>query len=67
MLAPGVDAAGMEALAARLLRRVRARGTVRISAGFVVGPADAEQLLIDADEALAAAKRRGKDRALSYA
>jgi GGDEF domain-containing protein len=57
----------MEALATRLLARVRQQDTVRISAGFVVGPADAEQLLIDADGALAAAKRAGKDRALSYA
>jgi diguanylate cyclase (GGDEF)-like protein len=66
VLAPGIDDAGMEALATRLLARVRQQDTVRISAGFVVGPADAEQLLIDADGALAAAKRAGKDRALSY-
>ena len=39
---------------------------MRISAGYVVGVADADQLLIDADGALAAAKRAGKDRALSY-
>jgi diguanylate cyclase (GGDEF)-like protein len=67
VLAPGIDDAGMEALAARLMARVRTQGTVRISAGYVVGPADADQLLIDADGALAAAKRAGKDRALNYA
>ena len=38
---------------------------VRVSAGWVVGSGDTEQLLSDADEALAAAKRAGKDRALS--
>jgi diguanylate cyclase (GGDEF)-like protein len=67
VLAPGIDEEGMEALAGRLMSRVRTQGTVRISAGFVVGPADTEQLLIDADRALAAAKRAGKDRALNYA
>src|SRR3954447_3090920 len=66
VLAPSVDAAGMEALAARLLAAVRADGTVRISAGFVVAPADADQLLRDADDALAVAKRSGKNQALSY-
>jgi len=66
VLAPSVDAAGMEALAGRLLAAVRADGTVRISAGFVVAPADADQLLRDADEALAVAKRSGKNQALSY-
>jgi diguanylate cyclase (GGDEF)-like protein len=67
LLARGIDEAGMEALAARLLAGVRARDGVRISAGWVVGPADAEQLLAAADAALARAKRAGKDRALSYA
>jgi diguanylate cyclase (GGDEF)-like protein len=67
VLAPGIDEAGMEALAARLLERVREQDTVRVSAGFVIGPADAEQLLRDADVALASAKRAGKDRAISYA
>jgi diguanylate cyclase (GGDEF)-like protein len=66
VLAPGIDTAGMEALAARLMSRVRTQGTVRISAGFVVGQADGDQLLIDADRALAAAKQAGKDRALAY-
>jgi diguanylate cyclase (GGDEF)-like protein len=67
VLAPGIDEAGMQALAERLMSRVRTQGTVRISAGFVVGPADPEQLLIDAARALAAAKQAGKARALSYA
>jgi GGDEF domain-containing protein len=48
------------------MSRVRTQGTVRISAGFVVGQADGDQLLIDADRALAAAKQAGKDRALAY-
>jgi diguanylate cyclase (GGDEF)-like protein len=66
VLVPGADEAGMAALAARLLAHVRT-GTVRVSAGWVVGVPDADQLLMDADAALAAAKRDGKDRALSYA
>jgi PleD family two-component response regulator len=56
----------MAALSARVLAQVRA-GTVRVSAGWVVGAADADALLADADAALSAAKRDGKDRALSYA
>jgi diguanylate cyclase (GGDEF)-like protein len=66
LLAPGIDAAGMEALAERLLAEIRFGDTVRISAGWVVGAADASQLLLEADEALRAAKRDGKNRALSY-
>jgi len=67
VLAPGVDEAGMQALAERLLDAIRADGSVRISAGYVVAPAEADELLREADGALAAAKRGGKDRALSYA
>ena len=64
---PGIDAAGMEALAQRLMAEIRFGDVVRISAGWVVGAPDPSQLLLEADEALAAAKRAGKDRALSYA
>jgi diguanylate cyclase (GGDEF)-like protein len=66
VLAPAADAVGMEVLAGRLLAEIRTVDSVRISAGWVIGPADADQLMIDADEALATAKRAGKDRALSY-
>jgi diguanylate cyclase (GGDEF)-like protein len=67
LLAPGIDEAGMQALAERLIQGIRDGDTVRISAGWVVGPAEPSQLLLEADEALRAAKRGGKDRALSYA
>jgi diguanylate cyclase (GGDEF)-like protein len=67
VLARGVDPAGMESLAQRLLTDVRASATVRISAGWAVASGGCERLLNDADQALAAAKRSGKDRALSYA
>jgi diguanylate cyclase (GGDEF)-like protein len=67
VLARGIDPEGMAALADRLLARIRETESLRISAGWVVGPADADQLLGEADEALARAKRGGKDRALSYA
>ena len=66
LLAPGIDAAGMQALAQRLMTEIRIGDVVRISAGWVVGAPDPSQLLLEADEALAAAKRAGKDRALSY-
>jgi diguanylate cyclase (GGDEF)-like protein len=66
LLAPGIDAAGMEALAQRLMAEIRFGDVVRISAGWVVGAPDPSQLLLEADEALAAAKRAGKDRAVSY-
>ena len=66
LLAPGIDAAGMEALAQRLMSEIRFGDIVRISAGWVVGAADPQQLLLEADEALRAAKRGGKNRALSY-
>jgi len=67
LLAPGIDEAGMEALAQRLMAEIRYGDTVRISAGWVVGAADPQQLLLEADEALRAAKRSGKNRALNYA
>ena len=66
LVAPGIDAAGMQALAERLMTQVRIRRQVRISAGWVVGDAEPSQLLLEADEALRAAKRDGKDRALAY-
>jgi uncharacterized flavoprotein (TIGR03862 family) len=62
----GSDGAWMEALAQRLMAEIRFGDVVRISAGWVVGAPDPSQLLLEADEALAAAKRAGKDRAVSY-
>ncbi len=53
---------GMSALAERLLEAVRLGNSVRISVGWAIGGDD---LLHDADNALAEAKRGGKDRALS--
>ena len=66
LLAPGIDAEGMEALAQRLMAEIRFGDAVRISAGWVVGDSEPSQLLLEADEALRAAKRDGKNRALSY-
>jgi diguanylate cyclase (GGDEF)-like protein len=66
IMAPGVDEAGMEALARRLLLQIRVGDIVRISAGWVVAEAEPSQLLLEADHALRAAKRGGKDRALAY-
>jgi diguanylate cyclase (GGDEF)-like protein len=66
LLAPGIDAEGMEALAQRLMSEIRFGDIVRISAGWVVGAANPTELLREADEALRAAKRGGKNRALSY-
>ena len=62
VLVPGTDHDGMAALAERLLQAVRLGNSVRISVGWAIGTGD---LLREADEALAAAKRGGKDRALS--
>jgi diguanylate cyclase (GGDEF)-like protein len=67
ILARGADAAGMAALAERVLREVRERADVRVSAGWVVSRGGTDQLLLEADQALAQAKRAGKDRALAYA
>jgi diguanylate cyclase (GGDEF)-like protein len=68
VLVPGASADGMAALADRLLDRVRQGESVRISVGWAITAGlDDERLLHDADDALAAAKRGGKDRALSAA
>jgi diguanylate cyclase (GGDEF)-like protein len=66
ILVQGVDPDGMTTLADRVLREVRDTGSVRVSAGWVVSTRGTDQLLIEADQALAAAKRSGKDRALAY-
>jgi diguanylate cyclase (GGDEF)-like protein len=66
ILVRGVDREGMAALAQRVLNEVRLTSSVRISAGWVVSGCGTDQLMIEADQALAAAKRSGKDRALAY-
>jgi diguanylate cyclase (GGDEF)-like protein len=58
---------GMEALAERVMERVRADGPARVSAGWAVGECGADALLLAAHRALADAKRAGKDRALAAA
>src|SRR4051812_10793379 len=65
VLVRGADAAGMSALAERLLEAVRLGNSVRISVGWAIGTDGGELLLHEADTALAQAKRGGKDRALS--
>jgi diguanylate cyclase (GGDEF)-like protein len=65
VLVPGGTADGMEALADRVLDTVRRGDRVRVSVGWAIGAGTHESLLHHADEALAAAKRGGKDRALS--
>ena len=55
----------MAALAVRLLDAVRRGDSVRVSVGWAIAAGSDESLLHDADDALAAAKRGGKDRALS--
>jgi diguanylate cyclase (GGDEF)-like protein len=67
ILVPGGTADGMETLADRLLDIVRRGDGVRVSVGWAIGAGTHESLLHHADEALAAAKRGGKDRALSAA
>jgi diguanylate cyclase (GGDEF)-like protein len=62
VLVRGASAEGMSALAERLLDAVRLGDSVRISVGWAIGRGD---LLHDADNALAEAKRGGKDRALA--
>jgi diguanylate cyclase (GGDEF)-like protein len=64
---PAATADGMAALAVRLLDTVRQGDSVRISVGWAIAAGSDESLLHDADDALAAAKRGGKDRALSAA
>jgi diguanylate cyclase (GGDEF)-like protein len=66
VLVRGADPAGMETLAQRLLAEVRADGRLRVSAGWAVSERGTDTLLLEADQALAAAKRAGKDRALAY-
>jgi diguanylate cyclase (GGDEF)-like protein len=58
---------GMAALAERVMRAVRTDGPARVSAGWAIGPGDADALLLAADRALADAKRTGKDRVLAAA
>jgi diguanylate cyclase (GGDEF)-like protein len=66
VLVPGASSDGMAALAARLLDTVRSGNSVRVSVGWAIADAaDEETLLHEADDALAAAKRGGKDRALA--
>jgi diguanylate cyclase (GGDEF)-like protein len=65
VLVRGAEPGGMAALAERLLDAVRLGDSVRISVGWAIATAGGEDLLRDADIALAEAKRGGKDRALS--
>jgi diguanylate cyclase (GGDEF)-like protein len=65
VLVRGADPDGMSALAERLLEAVRLGNSVRISVGWAIGTGGGDDLLRDADIALAEAKRGGKDRALS--
>jgi len=67
ILVPGASSDGMAALAVRLLDTVRRGNSVRISVGWAIAAGSDESLLHDADDALAAAKRGGKDRALAAA
>src|SRR4051794_8564869 len=67
VLVPGADTDGMTALSYRLLETVRQGDVVRISVGWAIASGSDESLLHDADDALAAAKRGGKDRALAAA
>ena len=67
VLVAGATPEGMEALAERVMERVRADGPARVSAGWAVGECGADALLLAADRALAHAKRAGKDRALAAA
>jgi len=67
ILVPGATSDGMAALAVRLLETVRRGNSVRISVGWAIAAGSDESLLHEADDALSAAKRGGKDRALSAA
>ena len=65
ILVPSASSDGMAALAVRLLDTVRQGDSVRVSVGWAIAAGSDESLLHDADDALAAAKRGGKDRALA--
>ena len=64
MLVPRAEHDGMAALALRVLEAVREGDMVRVSVGWAIA-SGSEKLLHDADDALAAAKRGGKDQALA--
>jgi diguanylate cyclase len=64
VLVPRADHDGMAALAHRVLEAVREGDLVRVSVGWAIA-SGSEKLLHDADDALAAAKRGGKDQALA--
>ena len=65
MLVAGASDEAMAALAQRVLEAVRQGSSVRVSVGWAIELGADEQLLNQADHALAEAKRGGKDRALS--
>ena len=64
VLVPRADHDGMAALALRVLDAVRTGDRVRVSVGWAIA-AGSEKLMHDADDALAAAKRSGKDQAFA--
>ena len=64
VLVPRADHDGMAALALRVLEAVREGDMVRVSVGWAIA-LGSEKLMHDADDALAAAKRGGKDQALA--
>jgi diguanylate cyclase (GGDEF)-like protein len=64
VLVPHAGHDGMAALAQRVLEAVRAGELVRVSVGWAIA-SDPEQLMHEADDALAAAKRAGKNRAFA--
>ncbi len=73
MVLPDTDAAGAVALAERLRKettrtlrdQLDIEVTVSIGIATAVGPVDAERLLVEADRALYAAKRAGRDRTVA--
>jgi diguanylate cyclase (GGDEF)-like protein len=64
VLVPRADHDAMAALALRVLEAVRAGDRVRVSVGWAIA-SGSEKLMHDADDALAAAKRGGKDQAFA--
>ena len=64
VLVPSAQHDGMAALALRVLDAVRSGDLVRVSVGWAIA-SGSEKLMHDADDALAAAKRGGKDQALA--